>query len=403
MYANKRLALLFIFVTVTVDAIGIGIIIPVMPDLLIDVSGATLADAAIWGGFLASVFAVMQMLCGPFVGSLSDRYGRRPVLLLSLLFMALDYLLLGIAHTMFLLFVARIIGGITSSTYATAAAFIADISSPEEKTQNFGLVGAAIGVGFVLGPAFGAFFAEFGTRVPFFAAAIISFCNMLLGLAVLPETVTEAQRRPFEWRRANPLGGLRSIASLPGLRGLLIVLFVTQVAYIVYPSVWSFYTVERFDWMPRMIGLSLAAYGITVIIGQGVLIRWVVRYVGNFQLVVTALVFELLMCLGFGFAWEGWMVFALLPLSVIGGMAMPTLQSIMSQAVYANQQGELQGVILAIGSASAILSPLIMTQIFNGFVQSEFLPYLPGAPFLAAFLLLAASTALFVAQNRSSA
>ena len=300
---------------------------------------------------------------------------------------------------MAILLVARLIGGVTSSTYATAAAFIADVSSPDEKAQNFGLIGAAFGVGFILGPVFGAFFAEFGTRVPFFAAAILSLANMVLGYCVLPETVTDASRRGFEWRRANPLVGLMAVARMPGLRDLLIILFITQVAFNVYPAIWSFFTAERFGWSPRMIGLSLAAYGVTIIIGQGLLIRWVVRHLDQYRIVVIALALEVMMCVGFGFAWAGWMVFALIPLSAFGGIAMPTLQGIMSKSVNINQQGELQGVIAAISSASAILSPLLMTFIFNRFVQSEGLPYLPGAPFLAAALLLLACTALFAIRG----
>ena len=295
---NKRLPLFFILCTVAIDAIGIGIIVPVMPDLLIEVGGGTLGEAAVWGGILATAFAVMQFLCGPTVGNLSDRFGRRPVLLLALLLMSLDYLLMGVANAMWILFVGRIIGGITASTPATAAAFISDISKPSEKAQNFGLIGAAFGVGFILGPLFGAVFAEFGTRAPFFAAAAISFANMLLGYFVLPETVTDKIRRKFEWKRANPLGALIQMGKLPGLKNLLVVLLFLQIAGSVYPAVWSFYGVEAFGWEPRMIGVSLAAYGIAIAFVQGWLIRRVLRYLTEWQTVVLGLFFEIV-----GFSW----------------------------------------------------------------------------------------------------
>ena len=217
-FQGGRLPLFFVLATVAIDAIGIGIIIPVMPDLMLEVGAGTLGSAAVWGGILASAFAVMQLLFGPTIGNLSDRYGRRPVLLISLFFMGIDYLVMGVAHTIWLLFVGRVIGGLTASTQPTVAAYIADISEPDEKAQNFGLIGAAFGIGFVLGPLFGAAFAEFGTRAPFYAAAAFSLGNMVFGWFVLPETVTDEIRRPFDWKRANPLGGLIHVGRLPGLK-----------------------------------------------------------------------------------------------------------------------------------------------------------------------------------------
>ena len=289
---GKRLPLFFILCTVAIDAIGIGIIVPVMPDLLLEVAGGTLGEAAVWGGILATVFALMQFVCGPTVGSLSDRFGRRPVLLIALLFMSLDYILMGFANALWILFVGRVIGGITASTPATATAFISDISKPSEKAKNFGLIGAAFGVGFVLGPLFGAFFAEFGTRAPFFAAAAFSFANMLLGYFVLPETVTDKIRRPFEWKRANPLGAFYQIGKLPELKTILIVLLIFQIAFAVYPAIWPFFATEAFGWEPRMIGVSLAAYGIAIALVQGFGIRWVLRYLTERQAVILGLVFE---------------------------------------------------------------------------------------------------------------
>ena len=397
---NKRLPLFFILCTVAIDAIGIGIIVPVMPDLLIEVGGGTLGEAAVWGGILATAFAVMQFLCGPTVGNLSDRFGRRPVLLLALLFMSLDYLLMGVANAMWILFVGRIIGGITASTPATAAAFISDISKSSEKAQNFGLIGAAFGIGFILGPLFGAVFAEFGTRAPFFAAAGISFANMLLGYFVLPETVTDKIRRKFEWKRANPLGALIQMGKLPGLKNLLVVLLFLQIAGSVYPAVWSFFGVEAFGWEPRMIGVSLAAYGIAIAFVQGWLIRRVLRYLTEWQTVVLGLFFEIVGFLGFGFANETWMAFTLIFISSLSGIALPALQSIAARAAFDNQQGELQGVWSSVTSLGFIISPILMTQIFYYFTGPDAPVHLPGSPFLVAMLLAMLALALFAVYSR---
>ena len=391
---SGRLPLIFVLATIAIDAIGIGIIVPVMPDLILDVGGGTLGSAAVWGGILASVFAFMQLLCAPTIGNLSDRYGRRPVLLISLFFMGIDYLVMGVAHTIWLLLIGRIIGGITASTQSTVAAYIADISEPDEKAQNFGLVGAAFGVGFVLGPLFGAAFAELGTRAPFYAAAVISFANMAFGWFVLPETVTARIRRPFEWRRANPLGSIIHVGRLPGLKLFLIIMFFFQIAFTVYPAIWSFYTVERFGWEPRMIGVSLAAYGICIAFVQGWLIRVVLRVMTDRQAVLVGFVFEMIGLIGYGFVTETWQAFVLIPISSLGAFALPALQAIMSRTAFDNQQGELQGLLTGVASLAFIISPLAMTVIFREFVDADAVLYLPGAPFLVAFVLTALSFGL---------
>ncbi len=384
---KKNLSLIFVLVTVAIDSIGIGIIIPVMPDLIKEISGGSIADAAVWGGVLAASFSFMQFLCSPTVGSLSDRYGRRPVLLLSLLFMTIDYLIMGVAHTMVLLLLGRILGGITASTPATVGAYIADISKPEEKAKNFGLIGASFGVGFVLGPLFGAFFAEFGTRAPFFAAAAISFLNLTLGYFVLPETVTDAIRRSFEWKRANPIGSLLYLAQLPSLKLLLAIFFIFQIAFAVYPAIFSFYTVERFGWDPKLIGISLAAYGIMIAIVQGGLIRIALKYFTERQTMLFGYFFEIVGFAGFGFIDETWMAFVLIPISSLGSLAIPAHQGMMSRIAGVEQQGELQGIMTSLTSLAFIISPLIMTWLFYVFVDPEFPIYLPGAPFLFAMLI----------------
>lgn len=264
-----RLPFLFVLSTVMIDAMGIGLVLPIMPELILDVQGGTLASAAVWGGVLSTAFATMQFLFGPVLGNLSDAFGRRPVLLVSLVVMALDYVVMALAGSIWVLLAGRIVGGITAATHSTAAAFMADVSRPQDKAANFGLLGAAFGIGFVLGPLLGGLLGEFGTRAPFWAAAGLSALGFGLGLLVMPETVTEKTRRPFSWNRANPAGSLRAIAALPGIRPLLWVYFLYSVSIYVYPAIWSYFTLERFGWSPQMIGISLGLYGIGMAAVQG--------------------------------------------------------------------------------------------------------------------------------------
>ena len=291
-----RLPVVFILITVMIDAMGIGLILPVMPALILEVEGGSLARAALWGGVLSTGFAVMQFLFGPTVGSLSDRYGRRPVLLVSLAVMALDYLVMAVAGTIWLLLAGRLVGGITAATQSTAMAFMADISKPEDKAANFGLIGAAFGVGFVLGPLIGGLLAEWGTRAPFYAAAVLASANAVFGWFVMPETVTERTRRPLDWRRANPMGAFRHLSALPGLRPLLTLSFVYGVAFFVYPAIWAYFGQARFGWSPQVIGLSLAIYGISSAAVQAGLIRVMLRHLGGRRTVIWGLASDIIAC-----------------------------------------------------------------------------------------------------------
>ena len=295
-----RLPVLFIIITVVIDAMGIGLIMPVMPNLLREVAGTDLANAALWGGVLTTVFAVMQFVFGPIIGNLSDAFGRRPVLLISLVAMAFDYLVMAVAGTMWLLILTRIIG-ITAATHSTASAYMADISDKNEKSANFGLIGAGFGVGFVLGPLIGGVLAEYGTRAPFYAAAGLALLNAIFGYFVLRETVTLAKRRPFQWRRANPFGALRSIGGFIGVAPLLWVYFFYTFANTVYPVIWAYFTTERFGWSPGLIGISLAVYGLSLAVVQGALVRPAIRYFGEAKTVLTGLTIDLfsLVILGF--------------------------------------------------------------------------------------------------------
>lgn len=392
----SRLPLLFIVMTVLIDAIGIGLIMPVMPDLIQEVSGGTLGTAAIWGGILASSFAVMQFLFGPVIGNLSDRFGRRPVLLVSLVVMAADYLVMAVAGSIWLLLAGRIVGGITAATHATASAYIADVSIPHEKAANFGLIGAGFGIGFVLGPAVGGLLAEFGTRAPFYGAAVLALLNAVFGYLVLKETVTDEIRRPFSWTRANPLGAFRAIGRLPGLTALLTVYFFYQIATAVYAAIWPYFTTERFDWSPGTIGLSLAVYGIFFAIVQGLLVRPSIRFFGERRSVTIGLAIEFFSLVFLAFVTSAILLFAAIPVTALGAIGLPALQGIMSQRVSDDQQGELQGVLASVTSVATIIAPLAMTQTFAYFTNEGTPYYQPGAPFLLAAGLMAVSVAIFL-------
>jgi DHA1 family tetracycline resistance protein-like MFS transporter len=393
---KPRLAVTFILITTVLDSMGIGLIMPVMPDLIREIDGGDIGEAALWGGILATIFAVMQFLFGPTIGSLSDRYGRRPVLLISLVIMAFDYVLMAVAGTIWLLIIGRIIGGITAATQSTAAAYMADISKPEEKAANFGLIGAAFGVGFVLGPLIGGVLAEYGTRAPFWAAAFLAMANAVFGYFVLPETVTDRIRRPFSIRRANPLGAFKHIGNLPGLKRLMMIIFVYTIAFFVYPGVWAYFGALQFGWGPGMIGLSLGVFGIGIAVVQGLLMKPILSRLGERNAVIFGLSVDVLAFVLLGFVTNGWIALALTPLTALGSVAGPALQGIMSRTAADDQQGELQGTIASINAVATIVAPLVMTRTFFYFTQPDALMYLPGAPFLLAAILTIGSIAIFV-------
>ncbi len=397
---QNRLPVIFILITVVIDSMGIGLIMPVMPDLIQEVEGQGIGAAAVWGGILATIFAAMQFLFGPTVGNLSDRYGRRPVLIISLVIMAFDYFLMALAHTIWLLIIGRIIGGITAATQSTSAAYMADISKPEEKAANFGLIGAAFGVGFVLGPLLGGVLAEFGTRAPFWAAAALAAANAIFGYYVLPETVTDRIRRPLEWRRANPLGAFKNIGALPGLKRLMLITFVYTVAFFVYPGVWAYFGAERFGWGPGMIGLSLAVFGIGIAIVQGLLIKPILNRIGERNAVIAGLSIDVAAFVLLGFVTQGWIALALTPLTALGSIAGPALQGIMSRTAADDQQGELQGTVTSINAVATIVAPLLVTQTFWYFTAAENTVYLPGAPFLLSAVLTIGCIFVFVQTPR---
>jgi DHA1 family tetracycline resistance protein-like MFS transporter len=400
---TSRHALTFIFITVLIDMIGFGIIIPVMPLLVAELTGLGLGPAATWGGYLTTVYAAMQFVFAPVVGNLSDRFGRRPVLLASLLAFGVDYLVMGFAPEIGWLLAGRMLAGVFGASHTTANAFIADVSAPEDRAKNFGLIGAAFGLGFILGPAIGGVLGEYGTRVPFLAAGGLAFVNAAYGFFVLPETLPRQQRRPFSLARANPLGAFRQVSAYPVVIGLFVVFFFYQFAHDANPSVWSYYTMLKFEWSSSDVGMSLAAVGLMFALVQGVVIRAVIPRIGEARAAGLGLLAMALGFVGFAFATEGWMMYAFLVPSSLMGLANPALRGIMANQVPANAQGELQGAIASLVSVTAIIAPLSMTQLF-GFFTSDAAPFrFPGMPFLFAAVLTGLALLRFAWSARNGA
>lgn len=389
-----KLALAFILSTVTLDAIGIGLIFPVMPDLIRGVTGNDLSHAALWGGVLATSYAVMQFLFGPILGSLSDRFGRRPVLLVSLMVMALDYLVMAVAHTIWLLLAARVVAGVAAATYSTATAYIADITPPDQRGARFGLIGAGFGVGFVLGPLIGGLLAGIDTRAPFYAASALACANLIFGALVLPETVTAATRRAFSLRRANPFGALRAVSRLPNLRLTLACFLILGIAMNVYPSIWAYYGQSRFGWDSGMVGISLAVYGISFAFGQALLVGPMIRRWGEHRAAQYGMWVDVVTLTALGLVTSPTLALMIVPVTALGGAVTPALQAIASRTAPADAQGELQGVLASLTAIAMITSPLLMTTIFSTFTAPGAPVFSPGAPFLAAAAMMVACVTL---------
>ncbi len=399
---SRSAAIGFIFITMTIDVIGFGLIIPVMPKLIVELKHISVGDASRWGGYLITAYALMQFLFSPLLGNISDRYGRRPVILISLLGFCVDYLILAFAHNYAWLIVGRILSGITGASFTAATAYIADVSTNENRAKNFGLIGAAFGLGFVIGPALGGLLGSWGTRAPFFAAAGLCFLNFLYGYFVLPESLTPENRRAFNWRKANPVGSLKLFMKYPAILGLVLCFFFVFLGSHAVQSNWSFFTMDQFKWTEGQVGISLAIVGVLVGVVQGVLIRYTHPRLGNEKSAYLGLVFYALGMVLFAFAANGWMMYAFLVPYCLGGIAGPALQSIITEQVPSNEQGALQGGLNSVMSLTAIFGPLIMTQMFYFFSHDEAPVYFPGAPFLlgALLMLISAFVAYFTLHVR---
>ncbi len=394
MPSSKKAALGFIFITLLIDTIGFGIIIPVMPKLIEQLINGNLSDASRWGGWLTFAFAIMQFVFAPILGNLSDRYGRRPVLLFSLFGFGLDYILLALAPNIGWLFVGRIIAGITGASFTTAAAYIADISTHEDRAKNFGMIGAAFGLGFIIGPVIGGLLGSAGPRVPFIAAAILTLLNWLYGYFVLPESLNKNNRRSFSWKRANPVGSLLHLRKYPALSGLIVSLMLIYIAVHSVQSTWAFFNMEKFKWDEKMVGISLGIVGLLVGLVQGGLIRIVNPKLGNEKSIYVGLALYTIGLLLFAFATQGWMMLVFLIPYCLGGIGGPALQAVISNHVPANEQGELQGALTSMMSFTTIIGPPLMTNLFAYFTGKTAPVYFPGAPFLLGAVLMLISTIL---------
>ncbi|MBF9142647.1 TCR/Tet family MFS transporter [Hymenobacter properus] len=400
MASQRSPALGFIFVTLLIDVSGLGIIIPVVPTLIRQLTGEGLSQAAVYSGWLTFAYAGAQFCFAPIMGGLSDKWGRRPVLLAALLGLGLDYIFLSFAPTLAWLFVGRVVAGITGASFTTATAYIADISTPENRAQNFGMVGVAFGLGFIIGPAVGGLLAGFGSRVPFMVAAGLSLCNFLYGLLVLPESLAPDKRRAFEWTRANPVASLLRLKRYPAVLGLVASLVLIYLAGSSIQSVWTFYTELKFGWAEKMVGISLGVIGLFSALVQGGLVRVAIPKLGAARAIVLGLLCYTVGFVLFAFAWRGWMMLAFLAPYCLGGIAGPALQSTISGQVPANEQGELQGALTSLMSVTGVVGPLLMTGLFRYFTRDEAPVHFPGAPFLLGAVLALGSAALALRSLR---
>ncbi|MCE3258420.1 MAG: TCR/Tet family transporter [Bacteroidetes bacterium] len=396
MLKSRNASLGFIFATILIDCIGFGIIIPIIPKLIEKLNGGNIAEASLVGGWLLTLYAIMQFLFSPVLGGLSDRFGRRPVLLTSLLGLGLDYFLLAFAPNIAWLVVGRIIAGIGGASFTTASAYIADVSPPEKRAQNFGLIGVAFGLGFIIGPLLGALFSKIDLRAPFVAAGVLSLLNFLYGFFFIPESLSQENRRPFDWKRANPLGTFYNLRRNPQIIGLIVGLLILYIAGKTIETIWGYYNILKFDWSEAEIGYSLAFVGVLVSAVQGGLIRWFIPKFGQIKSIFYGIFFYAIGLALFSIATKSWMMYAALIPYCLGGLCGPAIQGLISNQIPNNEQGEIQGVFTALMSISAIVSPFIMTNLFYQFSRPDADLFFPGISFaLSAVLCMLGAAVIY--------
>jgi DHA1 family tetracycline resistance protein-like MFS transporter len=394
-------AFVFVFIAVLVDSIGFGIILPVLPQLIMQLTHVGVDRAASYGGALSFVYALMQFFCAPVLGNLSDHFGRRPVLLFALLALGCDYLIMGCAPVLGWLFVGRAIAGVAGASFTPAYAYVADITPPEKRAQSFGLMGAAFGIGFILGPAIGGLLGNLGPRAPFFTAGAIALANCAFGYFALPESLPRELRRPFHWARANPLGTLAQMRRHPVVLVLLGALFLWQLAHQVLPSTWAFYTISKFHWSSAQVGYSLAFVGGLMALAQGVFTKVLIPALGGERRAALAgMASALVAYVGYALITQGWMMYGVALTTFLFALTYPAMNALASQRIAANAQGELQGAVAGIYSLSSIVGPPLMTQVFAHFSAPGAAVYFPGAAFIAAALLTLGCAALFLRAMR---
>ncbi|MGH6859470.1 MAG: TCR/Tet family MFS transporter [Phyllobacterium sp.] len=391
-----RRGLTLVFIMLLLDVIGIAIIVPVLPAYLEELTGSSVSQAAIDGGWLLFVYAAMQFIFAPLIGNLSDRFGRRPVLLASVLTFAIDNLICALATSFAMLFVGRVLAGISGASFSTASAYIADVSTDENRARNFGLLGIAFGVGFVLGPIIGGLLGEFGPRVPFFGAALIALVNFAVAYFFLPETLGAKDRRTFELKRANPLGALRQMRNHRGIGWIGLVFFLLTLGHMAYPSVWAYVGSHRYGWSESDIGLSLGAFGLGGAAVMGFILPRVVAKAGEWRTAVIGLTFTMLAFFGYAGAWQGWMVYAVIVATCLESLADPAMRSIASAKVPSSEQGELQGAMTSLFSITNIVGPLIFTQMFALFTAPGSFVSFSGAPYLLGGFCVMVALIIFV-------
>jgi len=395
-------AFIAVFITVLIDILGFAMVIPVVPDMLQEVTNLAESQAIRWSGYLLFIFAIMQFISSPILGAISDRYGRRPVILASLLGYAIDFLIIGFAKSIVVLFIGRLFSGTFAATYATANAYIADITPSAKRAARFGMLGAAFGIGFVIGPGIGGLIGKyFGPRAPFFAASALAFMNFVYCYFVLPETLSKDKRRAFDWRRANPLGNLIQLKQYPVMMPVLSAMFLFQLAHFALQSTWSWYGKVKFNWQADEIGYSLMMVGLSAAIVQGVLIRLILPRIGERRAVIYGGAITMFAYLAYAFASSGWMIYPIIAFGSLGAIMQPAIQGIMSRTISEDAQGELQGAIASMMSIAMIIGPIFMTQIFSTFTSENAPIYFPGASFLsAAILVLLAAIPMLIAFQR---
>ncbi|PTQ97037.1 DHA1 family tetracycline resistance protein-like MFS transporter [Mucilaginibacter yixingensis] len=399
---NGQKAMGFIFATLLIDVMGLAIIIPVVPGLIEQLIHGDVSTATRYSGWLTGCYAIMQFIFSPIIGNLSDRYGRRPVLLCSLLGFSVDYFFSAFAPTIGWLFIGRIVAGITGASFTTASAYISDVSTPEKKAANFGLIGVAFGLGFIIGPVIGGFLGKYNIHYPFIGAGALALINAVYGYFALPESLDQAHRRKFDWKRANPVGTLKQLTKYKSVMGLAISLFLIYFAAQAVQSVWTFYTIKKFGWNTDWQGYSLGVVGLLTAMVQGGLIRVTLPKLGHERSIWMGLLLYSLGLLLFAFASKGWMMFIFLIPYCLGGIAGPALQGYMSNNVPPNAQGELQGGLTSMMSLSSIFGPLAMTNAFYYFTNKNAPVQFPGAPYIIGALLMLTSALLAVRNFKKS-
>lgn len=400
---DNRIALIFLAGTAFISSMGMGLIVPVMPALLQELSGGDLADAALWGGVALMSYAVMQFVFSPIVGALSDRYGRRPILLLSLAAFTLDMLLLAVVQWLWLFIVIRAFAGIFASTFSTAAAYVADITPADQRAQKFALIGAAFGAGFIFGPAIGGLLGDIGLRLPFYAGAFLAAINTVFGYFLVPESLSADRRRPFSWARANTVGTLLRLFRTPGVGALLPVFFFATLSSWVYPTVWAYVAKAKFLWSEGEIGLSVAYYGVISLIAQAVVIQVLMPRIGVRVAIWIALLVEIGALVGIAFATAGWFFYAMVTTALITTMQDPAIRQELSSRVPENAQGELQGGLSALISVAMVFSPVIYNGLFSLTASETSSIYFPGSPFIVASFLALLALILYVYAQRTKA